>query len=95
MSRYQLTKEADNDLLEIWLHISQDDFDAAESVLAEMLGKFEILAAHPKLGRLRPELAPTIRSFPAGRYILFYRDIRGGVEIIRVLHGARDIDSIF
>ena len=95
MSRYQLTKEADNDLLEIWLHISQDDFDAAESVLAEMLGKFEILAAHPKLGHLRPELAPTIRSFPAGRYILFYRDIRGGVEIIRVLHGARDIDSIF
>jgi toxin ParE1/3/4 len=53
------------------------------------------LTPRAEAGRERPELAPRLRSFPAGRYVLFYRPIGGGIEIVRVLHGSRDIDSIF
>ena len=54
-----------------------------------------MLARNPAAGRERPELVSDLRSFLVGRYILFYRPIDDGVEIVRVLHGARDIDSIF
>jgi len=47
------------------------------------------------MGRLRDELADGLRSFPVGRYVIFYRPIPKGIEIVRVLHGARDLDAIF
>jgi toxin ParE1/3/4 len=36
-----------------------------------------------------------MQSFPFGRYIIFYRVVSGAIEIVRVLHGARDIENIF
>ena len=36
-----------------------------------------------------------MRSFPVGRYIVFYMPLDDGVVVIRVLHGSRDIDAIF
>lgn len=50
-----------------------------------------MLAERPNTGRPRPELAETLRSFPAGHYVLFYRPIRGGIDLIRVLSSCRDI----
>jgi toxin ParE1/3/4 len=38
-------------------------------------------------------LASGLRSFPVGRYVIFYMPTPKGVEIVRVLHGARDADS--
>ncbi len=43
-----------------------------------------------------PELAD-VRDSPISRYrnhLVFYRPIEGGIEILRVLHGARDITRI-
>ena len=54
-----------------------------------------LVAGQPLLGRLCPELAPNLRSFPVGNYVIFYRPIDNGIEVARVLHGARDIDSLF
>jgi len=47
------------------------------------------------MGRVRDELAPSLRSFPVGRYVIFYRLIKNGIEITRILHGARDLKSAF
>jgi|GEM_PF-3210350 toxin ParE1/3/4 len=57
--------------------------------------KFQALSAQPNMGRGRDELAESLRSLPVGRYVIFYRPIAGGVEIIRVLHGSRDLDNVF
>lgn len=46
------------------------------------------------MGRARDELAEGLRSFPTGQYIIFYQPVPGGIEIVRVLHGARDLDAI-
>lgn len=47
------------------------------------------------MGRRRDELAPGVQSFPFGRYIVFYRVVSDAIEVVRVLHGARDIETIF
>lgn len=43
------------------------------------------------MGRKVEELAPNLRSFPIGSYLIFYRPIEDGIQLIRILHGARDI----
>ena len=95
MSQFRLTPEADDDLANIWLFIAQDDFDAADRVASEIISKFDLLAENPRLGRERPEFAPELRSFAVHKYIVFYRPGPNGIEVVRVLHGARDIERIF
>ena len=47
------------------------------------------------MGRRREELAPGLRSFPVGRYLIFYVPLTNGVDIVRVLHGSRDLVALF
>ena len=47
------------------------------------------------MGRARDELAPDVRSFPFGRYVIFYMPLDDGIDVVRVLHGARDVDAVF
>lgn len=93
MPKVLSTPRADRDIMEIGLRIAQDSPRAAEKTLTALDRKCKMLARLPRLGRRREELAPGLRSFAVGSYVVFYRAMRGGVEIIRVLHGARDIVS--
>ncbi len=45
------------------------------------------------MGRARPELAVDLRGFPVGNYVLFYRPMADGVELVRALNGHRDIQA--
>jgi toxin ParE1/3/4 len=47
------------------------------------------------MGRIRENFAPNLRSFPVKKYIIFYRPVDDTVEIVRILYGGRDIESIF
>ncbi len=47
------------------------------------------------MGRARDELARGVRSFPFGRYVVFYMPLDNGIDVVRVLHGSRDIDEEF
>jgi toxin ParE1/3/4 len=38
----------------------------------------------------RPDLLPGLRFFPVGNYLILYRESTEGVDLIRILHGARD-----
>jgi toxin ParE1/3/4 len=53
------------------------------------------MAAQPMMGRSRDGLAPGMRSSPIGRYVVFYVPLDDGIDVVRVLHGARDIDAVF
>lgn len=57
--------------------------------------KFKLLSAQPGIGRVRDDLMPELQSFPFERYVIFYRKVSGGIEIIRVLHSARDVGAQF
>jgi toxin ParE1/3/4 len=95
MSDYHVSPGADQDLIEIWQFVSLDSIEAADNLLDSFVEKFEIIAENPQVGRARPELARNLRSFPAGRYLIFYRPHPDEVKIVRVLHSARDIHAIF
>lgn len=47
------------------------------------------------MGRVRVELIPGVRSFAFGRYVVFYEPLPDGIDVVRVLHGSRDIDHVF
>lgn len=95
MSRVRFTPEARADLHEIWDYIAQDSVDSASRFTDAIEEKCRLLGASPEMGRARPELAPDLRSFPVGKYVIFYRPVRGGTEVVRVLSAARDIPSLF
>jgi toxin ParE1/3/4 len=80
---------------EIWFYIAQDDPEAADKFIRAIVSRFPKFAAMPELGRQREELSPRLRSFPVGRYVIFYRPMKNGIEIVRVLHGARDLPPLF
>jgi toxin ParE1/3/4 len=46
------------------------------------------------MGRTREELGPGLRSVVLEHYVLFYRVTATAVEVLRILHGTRDIDTI-
>ncbi|WP_066380652.1 type II toxin-antitoxin system RelE/ParE family toxin [Anabaena sp. CA = ATCC 33047] len=86
---------AEADLLDIWNFIANDSFEKADRVLQKIDSQLKILASNPGMGRKRDSLVPNLRSFPVGNYLIFYRPINQGIEVIRILHGARDIPSLF
>ena len=45
--------------------------------------------------RSRDELAPGVRSLAFGRYVVFFEPLQDGIDVVRVLHGTRDIDANF
>jgi toxin ParE1/3/4 len=47
------------------------------------------------MGRKRDEPAPGLRGFPVRKYVLFYRVVEDGIEIVRVLWGYRDLELLF
>ena len=84
-----------DDLADIWAYIAEDSPSRADTFIDAVDMKFKELAASPHVGRLRPELLDGLSSFPFGRYIIFYSIISGGIEVVRVLHSARDIEEYF
>ena len=95
MAPLRISPRASEDLLEIWSYIADDSEANADGFIDKIYETMELLARQPGLGHHRDELAPGIQSFPLGRYIIFYRVVNGAIEIVRVLHGARDIENIF
>jgi len=95
VSQLRISPRASSDLIEIWSYIADDSVANADAFIDKLYQAIQVLARQPGSGRHREELAPGIQSFPFGRYIIFYRVVAGAVEIVRVLHGARDIENIF
>jgi toxin ParE1/3/4 len=87
------TVRARRDLLDIWLEISEVNPAAADDLHHRLEARVEILRRFPESGPLRPDLAPEARVLVELPYLILYRIIPEGVQIVRVLHGARNIDK--
>ena len=95
MARVTRRPLAAADILDIWDHIAEDSLDQADRWVDKLDEKFRLIATQPLLGRAREELAADLRSFPFGRYVIFYAPVDGGIDVVRVLHSARDVDAAF
>ena len=95
MAALRYTASAENDLLEAWLFIADDNPAAADRVVEAIDQDAHLLLAQPLMGRERPELAAGLRSWPTStRYTLYYFADASGIIIARVLHHARDIRDV-
>ena len=94
MGTIRHTPQARDDLIDTWVFVAERSQSAADRLMDTVREKCQLLAESPKLGRSREELAPSLRSFPVGNYIIFYRPDEDGIEVIRVLSSYREIDSL-
>lgn len=96
MSRYKLTAEARVDLLTIWDYVALDSVPAADRVIQRLEKTFALLARFPQIGHRHPGLRTTqpVLTFPVGSYVIVYRPKPKPVIVVRVLHGARDLDAL-
>ena len=82
---------AREDILDIWTYIAADNLRAADALVDRLDQAFFLLARNPKSGRARPDIGRGVRSFTVERYVIFYRAMGGGIDVGRVMHGARNI----
>ena len=80
---------------EIIRYIAKDSPVSARRVLERLDRTIHLLAENPGFGPLRPELEADVRSFPVWSYVIFYRVRDEGIEVVRVLHGHRDLRVAF
>jgi toxin ParE1/3/4 len=88
------------DLIEHATYIGQNNLEVAEQFLVAADETFKLLGKMPGMGKLsqfsHPRLANIrqyqIKGFKS--YLIFYRSVETGIEILRVLHGMRDLEAI-
>lgn len=93
MPRIVRSPRAREDLIELWTHIAADNPSAADRMLDRIEAKLRLLADTPRLGPARPDIAEGLRLFPIRRYVVLYRELPDGIEIVRVVHGMRRLDE--
>lgn len=91
MSDVRRTPRAQRDIEQVVRHISQDNLSAAVKWLEDTEAFFLLLAAQPHMGEMiRSRRFGNVRRHSRGSYVIYHRPITGGVEVLRILHGARD-----
>ena len=95
MPRVFFTRAAREDLIAIWSHIAADNPDAADRVLDRLDEAAGHLARNPQMGPARDDIRPGLRYLVSGSYLLLYRITDDGIEIVRAVHGRRDLYGLF
>jgi toxin ParE1/3/4 len=89
--RIRRLPRAIRDVDEIWQWIATEDVAAAERWTRRLVEATDRLVEFPNSGAPRPELAPGARSIVVGRYLVLYRVGHDSVDILRIIHGAREL----
>ena len=95
MARYHLSELALADLDQIWGFIARDNPAAARNTISRILDACDKLADFPGMGASCDELRARMRSYPVRPYVVFYFPRDGGIDVARVIHGARDHPAQF
>lgn len=92
MIRITLTEHAAQDLEDIYEYIARDNIAAADNHRARLRQRWEALIEQPRMGRQHDELRTGYRSVTEGDYVILYRLVsESELEIVRVVHGKRDL----
>ena len=95
MKRHLISQPAIKDLEEIIDYFSSRNLEAGERFINEFEKKCKYLANFPNIGPSYDHLKASLRGLSLAGYIIFYRIIDDGIEIIRVVSGYRDLESLF
>lgn len=95
---HRLSSRAASDLEEIWIYVATESgsFEIANTLIDSIADRFHLLATYPHAGRERnDDLGQGRRTFPIGEYVIIYRIEKEQAWILRVVHGRRDLESLF
>ncbi|MBU6410717.1 MAG: type II toxin-antitoxin system RelE/ParE family toxin [Verrucomicrobia bacterium] len=101
MAEFFLAPCVEDELWAIWEYIARDNPDAATRVVEAAYETFMALATNPGLGRQRKFRDPRLKGVRSwlvsgfDNYLIFHRAVPGGIEVLHVYHGARDIEKLF
>ena len=96
MKGYQLTPRANTGLDQIWTYVAErSGNDAADWLEEAFHAAMQKLAEMPGTGHLREDLADEpLRFYNIKGYLIVYRPDTQPLQVIHVIHGARDIRAI-
>ena len=92
--KVELTPLAATDLEEIGDRIALRNSSRTVSFVQELRDKVRKIGEFPHAGSPRPQWGDDVRIELHGRYLIVYR-VREEVQILRVVHGGRDLDALF
>jgi toxin ParE1/3/4 len=95
MARVIRSEQAQQDLEGILDYLDRQSAEAADRFANKFDQACDLHAKHPQIGANSEEYAPNLRHFSVWNYTIFYRPIEDGVELIRIIHGARNIPKLF
>jgi toxin ParE1/3/4 len=91
VNRLVVTPRAAADLEDIGDHIALDSPAAAARTIDHLEEVSILLSEHPRIGISRDDIAKGVRVFPVGNYLILFRTLADGVEVVRYVHGARQL----
>jgi plasmid stabilization system protein ParE len=98
MTVFRMTPQAETDLFDVWRYIASDNPEAADRVENAIYDACGILADGPLCGQTRRDLTVlplrfwTVQRYP--NYIIVYDPATTPLQIIRILHGMRDLKRV-
>lgn len=97
MRNFVVAPAGRDDLVEIWEYyaLTIGDVDVADRISGELSSACEDLAKTPGMGHYRNDLvAEPLRFWRVREYLIIYRSEKNPIEIVRVLHGKRDVQAL-
>ena len=95
MKELLVIREAEVDILEIFLYLSEVSGERARRITYDIDDKCHGLCQFPDLGRIRDDLGQNLRSLPVGNYLIVYELTEIRINILHVIHSSRDLNAIF
>jgi antitoxin ParD1/3/4/toxin ParE1/3/4 len=98
VAKWVLSPLAQGDLIETLEYVAEESasLEVAERLLSDLEAAFVRLEAMPRMGSLRKHLTGNVvRWWPVRGYLVVYDPSAKPLRILRVIHGARDLERIF
>jgi toxin ParE1/3/4 len=89
------SSQSEQDLIAIWRYIAADNPSAATRLLERIDRRIEALSRYHLLGEHQPQFGENTRRIIEGNYLVFYDALPDAVHVLRVFHGARQIEQLF
>jgi toxin ParE1/3/4 len=86
--------QADLEEIHYYIAVQNHSLEAANRLIARIDAKCRAYAENNRMGQARPDLAPDIRVFSVGNYVVFYLPKDDGIYVVRVIHDARDYAAL-
>jgi len=95
MNTYSLSDEAVRDLEELCDYLAQNLPQAASRIFDSIRQRCKLLSQFPNMGKSYDRLTPNLRGSGIEDYIIFYYPRQDGINVVRIVSGYRDLETLF